>query len=109
MHKTHIQRAHGPRAPSWDQETGAKMALIGKNLESARIIKKCSNEMICATKWNFRSCFEKVYRSYWSPFISVAKEGAGKHFFWRFLFQSINSDSRNAGLMLDHVFLRFPG
>ena len=81
MHKTHIQRAHGPRAPSWDQETGAKMALIGKNLESARIIKKCSNEMICATKWNFRSCFEKVYRSYWSPFISVAKEGAGKYIY----------------------------
>ena len=58
------------------------MALIGKNLESARIIKKCSNEMICATKWNFRSCFEKVYRSYWSPFISVAKEGAGRFGIW---------------------------
>ena len=38
--------------------------------------------MICATKWNFRSCFEKVYRSYCSPFISVAKEGAGNDKFF---------------------------
>lgn len=56
-----------------------KWLLIGNNLESARIIKKCPNDMICATMWNFRSCFEKVYRSYWSPFISVSKEGAGRH------------------------------